>query len=54
MTQSGFEDAVESGIRISYEAYATGEPQAWIARFFRERAERKKKRWGLPTMNWSD
>lgn len=43
MTQAAFEDAIAAGIRISAEAYSTGEPQECMARFFAKRAERRRK-----------
>lgn len=41
VTQEGFDDAMQSGIRIQTEAYATGEPQAMMERFFASRAAKK-------------
>jgi enoyl-CoA hydratase/carnithine racemase len=40
VTQAGFDEALEAGHRIQQEAYATGEPQAMMARFFETRAKR--------------
>jgi enoyl-CoA hydratase/carnithine racemase len=40
-TQAGFEAALEAGINLQREAYATGEPQAMMERFFEERRKRK-------------
>ncbi|WP_421566428.1 enoyl-CoA hydratase/isomerase family protein [Ochrobactrum sp. EDr1-4] len=41
VTQQGFDDAMQSGILIQKDAYATGEPQAMMEKFFAERAARK-------------
>lgn len=41
VTQQGFDDAMQSGILIQTDAYATGEPQAMMEKFFAERAARK-------------
>ncbi|MBR7654318.1 enoyl-CoA hydratase/isomerase family protein [Brucella oryzae] len=41
VTRQGFDEAMQSGIRIQTEAYATGEPQAMMEKFFAERASRK-------------
>jgi enoyl-CoA hydratase len=41
MTEAGFHEAEEAGKRIQREAFATGEPQAMMARFFAERRARK-------------
>lgn len=43
VTQQGFDDAMRAGIRIQTEAYASGEPQAMMEKFFAERAARKVK-----------
>jgi enoyl-CoA hydratase len=42
MTAAGFEDALRAGVRYQRESYGSGEPQARMARFLAERAERKK------------
>jgi enoyl-CoA hydratase/carnithine racemase len=41
MTEPAFRDAIEAGRRIQREAYASGEPQAWMEKFFAEREQRK-------------
>ena len=41
VTQPGFDETMQSGVRIQTEAYATGEPQAMMEKFFAERASRK-------------
>lgn len=41
VTQADFDEAFESGARIEAEAFAAGEPQEQMARFFDERAARK-------------
>ncbi len=41
MTQAGLEECVTANLAISAENYASGEPQAWMAKFFEERAKRK-------------
>ena len=43
ITQPGFDEAMEAGVPISHEAYSSGEPQEWMAKFFAERAKRKRK-----------
>ena len=42
MTQPAFLEAFENGRRIQEESYASGEPQAMMAKFFEERAARAK------------
>lgn len=37
ITQPGFEEALAVGVRVQRESYATGEPQAMMEAFFRER-----------------
>lgn len=44
LTEAGFRQAEEAGERIQREAFATGEPQASMAAFFAERAERAARR----------
>jgi enoyl-CoA hydratase/carnithine racemase len=44
VTQAAFDEAFESGGSIQGEAYATGEPQETMRKFFAERAARKKGR----------
>jgi hypothetical protein len=41
ITETGFNDALEAGIRIQKESYASGEPQRWMERFLAERAKRR-------------
>ncbi|MBV2143654.1 enoyl-CoA hydratase/isomerase family protein [Falsochrobactrum sp. TDYN1] len=41
VTQQSFDEAMQAGVRIQTEAYATGEPQAMMEKFFAERAARK-------------
>lgn len=41
ITEAGFNDALEAGIRIQKESYASGEPQRWMERFLAERAKRR-------------
>ena len=41
MTQAGFEDCLQAGIRIQREAYASGEPARMMEEFFAARAGRK-------------
>ncbi len=41
VTQPAFDEAFEAGRAIEREAYASGEPQEMMARFFAERAKRK-------------
>ena len=41
MTQPAFDDAFEHGAEIEAEAFAAGEPQAEMQKFFVERAARK-------------
>ncbi|MBM3596581.1 MAG: enoyl-CoA hydratase/isomerase family protein [Alphaproteobacteria bacterium] len=43
VTQAAFNEAFKSGLAIQREAYASGEPQAAMAKFFAERAARKSK-----------
>ena len=38
VTQEGYEDAMQAGVRIQLEAYATGEPQRMMEEFFAKRA----------------
>ncbi len=40
VTQAGFDEAMEAGIRIQVEAYGTGEPQAMMEKFFEARRKR--------------
>jgi len=42
LTQAGFDDAMAAGVRIQCQAYASGEPQAMMEKFFAERAARKR------------
>jgi enoyl-CoA hydratase/carnithine racemase len=42
ITQAGFDEAMEAGGPIQHEAYSSGEPQKWMAKFFAERAMRKQ------------
>jgi len=42
MTQAGFDDAMAAGVRIQRLAYASGEPQAMMEKFFATRAARKR------------
>jgi enoyl-CoA hydratase/carnithine racemase len=42
MTEAGFEDAERAGALIQREAFAAGEPQAMMRRFFDEREARKR------------
>lgn len=42
VTQPAFDEAFQNGQRIQYEAYASGEPQAAMARFFAERKARQE------------
>ncbi|WP_233235631.1 enoyl-CoA hydratase/isomerase family protein [Bordetella sp. LUAb4] len=39
MTEAGFRDAIEAGIRIQAESYASGEPARVMEAFFRKRAK---------------
>ncbi|CAN5538944.1 enoyl-CoA hydratase [soil metagenome] len=41
VNEAGFQDAVTAARRISAEAFASGEPQAMMARFFAERRARR-------------
>lgn len=41
VTQAGFNEALEAGLRTQHESYRTGEPQAMMVRFLKARAERK-------------
>ncbi|WP_343051958.1 enoyl-CoA hydratase/isomerase family protein [Mycoplana rhizolycopersici] len=41
MTEVGFRDAIEAGIRIHRQSYATGEPARMMEQFLAERAARK-------------
>lgn len=43
VTQPSFDEAMQAGIRIQCEAYATGEPQKMMEKFLAERAARKAK-----------
>jgi enoyl-CoA hydratase/carnithine racemase len=40
VTQAGFDEALEAGIRIQRESYGSGEPQAEMAKFLAQRAAR--------------
>ncbi|MBK1622603.1 enoyl-CoA hydratase/isomerase family protein [Afifella marina] len=40
VTQAGFDDAMNSGVRVQVEAYGTGEPQAMMEAFFEARRKR--------------
>jgi enoyl-CoA hydratase/carnithine racemase len=42
MTEAGFRDCLEAGMRIQRESFATGEPARMMEAFFAERAARKK------------
>lgn len=42
LTEAGFQEAEEAGKVIHAEAFASGEPQAMMERFFAERAARKR------------
>ena len=46
VTQAVFDEAFASGGAIQAEAYASGEPQEAMRRFFANRAERRKQRRG--------
>jgi enoyl-CoA hydratase/carnithine racemase len=39
MTEAGFQDCIEAGIRIQREAYDSGEPARMMEEFFRKRAK---------------
>lgn len=41
VTEAGFNDALDSGIRIQKESYASGEPQRLMEKFFADRGKRK-------------
>lgn len=41
VTQAGFDDAMEAGVRIQVEAYATGEPRAMMEQFFATRGNKR-------------
>jgi enoyl-CoA hydratase/carnithine racemase len=41
MTEAGFRDAIEAGIRIHRESYASGEPARMMEAFFAERERRR-------------
>jgi enoyl-CoA hydratase/carnithine racemase len=41
VTEEGFNDALDSGIRIQKEAYGSGEPQRMMEEFLAARAKRK-------------
>lgn len=41
LTQPSFDDACKSGKRIQGEAYASGEPQRYMAKFFEDRAKKR-------------
>lgn len=41
VTEAGFNDALDSGIRIQKESYASGEPQRVMEKFLAERGKRK-------------
>jgi enoyl-CoA hydratase/carnithine racemase len=43
LSEPAYQFAVEAGRGIQREAYASGEPQAWMAKFFAERERRKRK-----------
>lgn len=40
ITEPGFRDAIEAGIRIQRESYASGEPKKMMEEFFRKRANK--------------
>jgi enoyl-CoA hydratase/carnithine racemase len=40
MTEAGFRDAIEAGIRIQKESYASGEPARMMEAFFSKRAKK--------------
>jgi len=42
MTEAGFRDCLEAGMRIQRESFATGEPARMMEAFFAERAAKKK------------
>lgn len=42
MTEKGFKDALEAGVRIQRESYSSGEPARMMEKFFQDRQERKK------------
>jgi enoyl-CoA hydratase/carnithine racemase len=42
VTEGGYQDVLEAAARIQRKAYATGEPQAIMQKFFDERAARRK------------
>jgi enoyl-CoA hydratase/carnithine racemase len=42
LTEADFLDAEQAGARIQSEAFASGEPQQMMRRFFEVRAERKQ------------
>jgi enoyl-CoA hydratase/carnithine racemase len=42
MTEAGFRDCLEAGMRIQRASFATGEPARMMEAFFAERAARKK------------
>jgi hypothetical protein len=44
VTQEAFDEAFRNGGKIQAEAYASGEPQETMRRFFAERAARRKAR----------
>ncbi len=41
ITEPGFNDALEAGVRIQKESYGTGEPQRFMEKFLAERAKRR-------------
>jgi enoyl-CoA hydratase/carnithine racemase len=43
VTEAGFNEALDSGIRIQKESYGSGEPQRFMEKFLAERANKKKK-----------
>jgi enoyl-CoA hydratase len=43
LSEPAYRLGVEEGRRIQREAYASGEPQLWMERFFAERERRKRK-----------
>jgi hypothetical protein len=44
VTQEAFDEAFRNGGKIQAEAYASGEPQETMRKFFAERAARRKAR----------
>ncbi len=43
VTEESFQEALDAAVRYHHESYATGEPQAIMAKFLEERAEKKEK-----------